>query len=268
MRNWLFSDSWLYFGSWLPVLLLLPVCLLARERIPFANPMESLSFHDQNSEELAQWHSHLDQMAFLQVYDPIEPVNRVIYRFNVGLDKYALKPLTDLYKTAIPKFIRLGIANFFQNIKEIPNTLNNIVQLNGEASLKSSGRLLINTTLGMLGVFDPAEQMGFKYRNSDIGMTLAYYGAGAGPYLMIPVLGPSNLRDAGGLVTEWFVEDEINFLGVPDKTFSEPALFAVYGLNYRNEIQFSYDDFNTPFSYDLIRFLYTRKRELEVVTFE
>ena len=157
------------------------------------------------------------------------------------------------------------MANFFQNIKEVPNTLNNIAQLKGEATLKSSGRLLINSTLGMLGLFDPADSLGVAYRRSDVGMTLAHYGVSGGPYLMIPVLGPHNLRDATGMVSEWFVEDWVNYLGVPEKTFSELPWFAAFGINYRYDLQLTYEDFSSPFSYDMIRFLYSRKRELELI---
>lgn len=238
----------------------------AEERIPYSNPMDQLTFHEKESDHSASDRPDIvGRLAFMDVYDPFEPLNRLLFRFNVRLDRYFLKPLMNLYEAVAPTFIRQGIANFFQNIKDVPNTLNNLAQLKGEAALTSGSRLLLNTTFGLLGVFDPAERAGLKYRRNDLGMTLAYYGMGAGPYLMIPVFGPYNLRDASGMVGELWVEDRIDFLGIPDKTFSDPALFAVYGINYRYEIQFTYDDFLSPFTYDMIRFLYTRKRELELI---
>lgn len=243
------------------ILSLLSSLSLASERIPYANPMDRLTYY--NDSELLS--SGSDRLEFLDVYDPFEPINRVSFRFNVRLDQYFLKPLMNLYEALVPDFMRMGVANFFQNLKEVPNTINNLAQFKGQAALNSSGRLLINTTLGMLGLFDPAESMGITYRESDIGMTLAHYGVSGGPYLMIPVLGPYNVRDTLGMVSGWYLEDWINFLGVPEKTLSELPWFTIYGINYRYKLQLTYDDFSSPFSYDMIRFLYTKKRELELI---
>ncbi|OED45299.1 hypothetical protein ACH42_05155 [Endozoicomonas sp. (ex Bugula neritina AB1)] len=246
------------------LLWLLPSLVLAGERIPYANPMDKLIYHDKD--EVLAFAS--DRFSFFDIYDPLEPINRIFFRFNVQLDQYVLKPIMNLYEALIPGFMRQGVANFFQNLKDVPNTLNNLAQLKGEAALNSSGRLLINSTLGMLGVFDPAESMGITYRRSDIGMTLAHYGVSDGPYLMIPVLGPYNLRDTVGMVLELYVEDWANYLGVSEKTFSELPWFAAYGINYRYKLQLTYDDFSSPFSYDMIRFLYSKKRELELIAAE
>ncbi len=162
--------------------------------------------------------------------------NRLFFGFNSGLDRYFLKPVLNLYRVTVPAFIRKGVSNFFQNMQDVPNTLNGLMQLRAKAALRSGARLVFNTTVGILGFFDPAEAAGLTYQRNDFGMTLARYGIGAGPYLMLPV---------------------------PEHFYSDPAVFAIYGINYRSEIQFTYEDFESPFGYDVIRFLYTRKRELQ-----
>lgn len=233
--------------------------------LAYTHPLQSLKLNDETEELLGQWSRGMDQLQFMAVYDPIESINRSIFRFNRQLDRYFLEPVIDLYEAITPSFVRLGVHHFFQNLKEVSNIFNSILQLNGEKTMKSAGRLLINTTLGVVGLFDPAASMGVPFQQNDFGMTLAHYGVGAGPYLVVPVLGPSSLRDISGLGVDLTVEDRVDFTGVPGKTFSDPEVFAIYGVNYRYTVPMSYDDFSSPFSYDLIRFLYTRKRELQLL---
>ncbi|WP_083232532.1 VacJ family lipoprotein [Endozoicomonas atrinae] len=235
--------------------------IFAQDRIPYSNPMDQLEFYEQHG---SQTRTDIRQLSFINVYDPLEPVNRVFFRFNSTLDRYLLKPALNLYRVTVPSFIRKGVANFFQNMQDVPNTLNSLVQLRAKAALRSGARLVLNTTVGILGFFDPADAAGLTYQRNDFGMTLARYGIGAGPYLMLPVLGPSNMRDSFGLAGDILAQDEVNFLRVPEHYYSVPAVFAIYGINYRSEIQFTYEDFDSPFSYDVIRFLYTRKRELQL----
>ncbi len=235
----------------------------AQDRIPYSNPMDQLEYYEEHGDGAG---SDIRRLAFLDVYDPLEPVNRLFFGFNSGLDRYFLKPVLNLYRVTVPSFIRKGVSNFFQNMQDVPNTLNSLMQLRARAALRSGARLVLNTTVGILGFFDPAEAAGLSYQRNDFGMTLARYGVGAGPYLMLPVLGPSNVRDTFGLTGDILVQDMVNFLTVPEHYYSDPAVFAIYGINYRSEIQFTYEDFESPFSYDMIRFLYTRKRELQLQT--
>ncbi|WP_257253517.1 MULTISPECIES: VacJ family lipoprotein [unclassified Endozoicomonas] len=236
--------------------------VLADQRIPYADPMDTLKFRDTDDELLENWHHN--PMSFMDVYDPLESFNREVFAFNRQLDRYFLEPVMQLYETVTPFFVRIGIAHFFQNLKEVSTLMNNLLQFEGERAVRSVGRLFINSTLGMLGFFDPAESMGLPHHPNEFGNTLAKYGVGPGPYLVVPVIGPFSLRDVSGLVVDLVAEDYIDFLGVPAQVFSEPELFAIYGINYRYTVPMSYDDFSSPFSYDIIRFLYTRKRELEV----
>ncbi|WP_172806765.1 MlaA family lipoprotein [Endozoicomonas arenosclerae] len=236
----------------------------ADQRLPYTDPMQTLKFNDSDDDLLEDWHNRIDRLQFMDVYDPFESLNRQVFAFNRQLDRYFLEPVIQLYETVTPSFVRKGVANFFQNLKEVPTILNSLLQFEGERAVKSAGRLVINSTLGMLGFFDPAESMGLPHKRNEFGTTLAKYGVGAGPYLVVPVIGPYSLRDVSGLVVDLTAEDSIDFTGVPSQVFSEPEVFAIYGINYRYTIPMSYDDFSSPFSYDLIRFLYTRKRELEI----
>ncbi|MGI9281556.1 MAG: MlaA family lipoprotein [Endozoicomonas sp.] len=238
--------------------------VFASQRLPYTNPMDTLKFNDSDDELLEEWHHKMDRMKFMDVYDPLESLNRQVFVLNRQLDRYFLEPVMQLYETVTPSFARIGVANFFQNLKEVPTIMNGILQLDGERTVKSTSRLLINSTLGMLGLFDPAESMGLPHKRNEFGTTLAKYGIGAGPYLIIPIIGPYSLRDVSGLVVDLTAEDYVDFMGVPSQVFSEPEVFAIYGINYRYTVPMSYDDFSSPFSYDMIRFLYTRKRELEL----
>ncbi|WP_422452484.1 MlaA family lipoprotein [Endozoicomonas sp. ALC066] len=243
----------------------LTVCNLpADPSIPYSDPMDTLKYRDPDDQLLEDWHHNMNSMSFMDVYDPLEPFNREVFAFNRQLDRYFLEPVMQLYETVTPFFVRIGIAHFFQNLKEVSTLMNNLLQFEGERAVKSVGRLFINTTLGIFGFFDPAESMGLPHQRNEFGNTLAKYGVGAGPYLVVPVVGPFSLRDVSGLVVDLVAEDYIDFLGVPSQVFSQPDLFAIYGINYRYTVPMSYDDFSSPFSYDIIRFLYTKRRELEV----
>ncbi|WP_051785751.1 MlaA family lipoprotein [Endozoicomonas numazuensis] len=246
------------------MLVLMTFNVNAGQRIPYSNPMDTVKFHDSDDELLEGWHHKIDRMKFMDVYDPLESFNRQVFAFNRQLDRYFLEPVVQLYETVTPSFVRVGVANFFQNLKEVSTVLNSALQFDGERTLKSASRLVINSTLGMLGLFDPATSMGIPHKRNEFGSTLAKYGVGAGPYLVVPVIGPYSLRDVSGLVVDLSAEDHIDFTGVPSQVFAEPEVFAIYGINYRYTVPMSYDDFSSPFSYDMIRFLYTRKRKLEL----
>ncbi|WP_252176765.1 VacJ family lipoprotein [Endozoicomonas sp. 4G] len=252
-------------AGFLFLLLSLTVChVLADQRIPYSDPMETLKYRVSDHELLEDWHYNMSTLSFMDVYDPLESFNREVFAFNRELDRYFLEPIIQLYETVTPFFVRTGVAHFFQNLKEVPTLMNNLLQLEGKRAVKSVGRLFINTTLGVLGFFDPAESLGLPHQRNEFGTTLAKYGVGPGPYLVVPVIGPFSLRDVSGLVVDLATENYIDFLDVPSQVFSEPAPFAIYGINYRYTVPMSYDDFSSPFSYDIIRLLYTRKRALEV----
>jgi len=127
--------------------------------------------------------------------DPLEGFNRKIHAFNNVADKYFLKPLAQGYQTVTPKLLRRGVRNMFTNLDNINNIANNILQGKGSAAAKDTARFLFNASLGLGGFFDPATGMGIPQSDEDFGQTLGVWGVGPGPYLELPFLGPSTLRD-------------------------------------------------------------------------
>lgn len=139
--------------------------------------------------------------------DPFESMNRSIYKFNFKLDRWVLKPVASLYHKHIPRPVRNGVGNFFSNLWE-PNTMvNALLQGKPAKAANSTARFLLNSTLGVLGVMDVATPLGVSKHKEDFGQTLAVWGVGDGPYIMLPFFGPSNLRDTGGLVLQYTLTD-------------------------------------------------------------
>jgi phospholipid-binding lipoprotein MlaA len=135
--------------------------------------------------------------------DPLEGVNRVVWDFNYDvLDKFLLKPLTQGYIAITPKFIRTGLLNASENLEEPANTINNLLQGKPSDSAASLGRFAINSTVGLLGFFDVAKQMGLSRKEEDFGQVLGVWGIGTGPYLMLPALGPSDVRSFTGRIVD------------------------------------------------------------------
>ena len=228
-----------------------------------------------NLEELDE-----DYIASSQVFqltginDSLEPFNRRMYAFNTQLDRKVLYPASHVYSAVVPKPIRKGISNFYQNFSEIPTFVNSILQLKPGKAANALGRFVVNSTVGVLGVADVAKNMGMKRDPETMGDTLGHYGVGTGSYLVLPMFGPSNIRDAIGTgidtVTEGAVrgvaEEKLFFdTGVFDKTvygFTRPV---VTGLNARSMLSMRYGDLNSPFEYDLVRALYHNYRKIQVV---
>ena len=131
--------------------------------------------------------------------DPIEPFNRGVYRFNDALDTAVLKPVATAYRDVTPELIRRGVGNFFANLEDIWSFVNNALQFKGQAAGDSLARFGINTFIGMGGVFDVASDLSIEKHARDFGHTLGYWGVAPGPYLVLPLLGPSSLRDTVAL---------------------------------------------------------------------
>jgi len=228
-----------------------------------------------NLEELDE-----DYIASSQVFqltginDSLEPFNRRMYAFNTQLDRKVLYPASRVYAAVVPKPIRKGISNFYNNFSEIPTFVNSLLQLKPGKAVNALGRFVVNSTIGVLGLADVAKNMGMKRDPETMGDTLGHYGVGTGSYLVLPMFGPSNIRDAIGTgidtVTEGAVrgvaEEKLFFdTGVFDKTvygFTRPV---VTGLNARSMLSMRYGDLNSPFEYDLVRALYHNYRKIQVV---
>ncbi|MBP8884029.1 VacJ family lipoprotein [Ectopseudomonas oleovorans] len=137
--------------------------------------------------------------------DPWESFNRPIFRFNDTVDTYALKPIAQGYRAVTPQFLEDGVHNVFGNIGDVGNLANNLLQGKLHNAGVDTGRLIFNTTFGVLGFFDVAKHMGLRKNDEDFGQTLGVWGLSSGPYLVIPLLGPSTVRDATGRVPDSFL---------------------------------------------------------------
>lgn len=135
--------------------------------------------------------------------DPIEGFNRAMYTFNDKFDRYLLKPVAKGYRAITPKPVRRSISNFFSNLHDPGVMLNNLLQGKPKQAGSDLGRFLVNSTLGIAGLFDVASRMGMEKHNEDFGQTLGKWGVGEGPYLVLPFLGPSNLRDGAAKPVDW-----------------------------------------------------------------
>jgi phospholipid-binding lipoprotein MlaA len=134
--------------------------------------------------------------------DPLEPMNRKIAVFNDTLDDNVLKPVATGYRDYTPELVQTGVSNFFRNLSDVLSTLNNGLQLKGRDTAESLMRVVVNTTIGIYGIFDVATPIGLQRHPEDFGQTLGYWGVPDGPYLVLPVFGPSTVRDASVLPVE------------------------------------------------------------------
>ncbi len=165
-------------------------------------------------------------------HDPLEPVNRAIYRFNDAVDTALIRPLAEGYRAVLPSFVRTGISNFFSNINDVLIALNNLLQGKVAMAASDTGRVLINTTAGVGGLFDVASKMGLEKHNEDFGQTLGFWGIGDGAYLMIPFMGPSSVRDSLGR----FVDAKGDPVGYLNDIPWRNSLWGLRTVNQRAEL--------------------------------
>ena len=138
--------------------------------------------------------------------DPLEPMNRKFYAVNEVLDKYAVKPVVNTYIKITPALIRAAVANFFDNIGDVLSTVNDVLQVKPAKAGADLSRVVINSTLGMAGFVDIASKMGIEAGNEDFGQTLGYWGLGQGPYVFLPLIGPTTFRDGTGLAAQIYAD--------------------------------------------------------------
>ena len=143
--------------------------------------------------------------------DPLEGFNRGVYKFNDVADKAIIKPIATAYKTITPSPIRTGFNNFFNNLGSITTVVNDLLQLKLANAFTDAGRFVINSTFGIAGFIDVAGMDKIEYHKEDFGQTLGHWGVGNGAYLVLPLLGPSSLRDATGLAVDTFTTDPIQY---------------------------------------------------------
>jgi len=147
--------------------------------------------------------------------DPLEGLNRGIYKFNDTADKAVIKPIAGAYKAVLPSPVRTGVSNFFGNLNTFITAINDLLQFKFGKAMDDAGRFVINSTVGILGVIDVASMDNVPQHNEDFGQTLGYWGVGDGAYLVLPFLGPSTVRDTTGLVVDTVAFDPISYIDDP-----------------------------------------------------
>ena len=200
----------------------------------------------------------------LEVYDPLESWNRRVYKFNAQADRYVLLPIVDAYKFTVPAVFRDRISDFFNNLKTPIIFANELLQLKFADALATALRLGANTTFGMFGFVDVATPMGLPKYDADFGQTLGFWGVAAGGYLVLPILGPSNYRDATGTGVDFAASSMVDPLGALSLNSARPAFLTVNVIDARYQQPFRYFQTGSPFEYLLVRFVYTKKREIEI----
>jgi phospholipid-binding lipoprotein MlaA len=138
--------------------------------------------------------------------DPLEPINRATYRFNDAVDRAVLKPVAKGYKRVTPQFMRTGVTNFFDNLEQPTVILSDLLQAKFKPALSDTGRFVLNTTIGIGGLLDPASAAGLEKHDEDLGQAFGKWGIPAGPYLVIPLFGFSTFRDGLGSIGEIYTD--------------------------------------------------------------
>ena len=207
-----------------------------------------------SNEELSE-----SSISYDEIYDPLEPINRAVLNFNFFIDDIAIRPIIKTYKFIAPEPVEKGVSNFFSNLKEPIRTISFIFQGEFYKSFNSIGRFTINT-ITSLGTFDLASKVGMEKNETDFGITLAKSGVSSGPYIIIPIIGPSNLRDFSGDVVEYFVDPISN--NVPNREY----IAISNGLNERAEVDEELDKIREASSdrYEMIKSIYYQNRNAQL----
>jgi phospholipid-binding lipoprotein MlaA len=202
--------------------------------------------------------------AYKEANDPLEPLNRYIFEVNRGIDMIALRPAAEVYRGVLPEGVRDSVRNFLDNLKTPVTLANQILQGDGEGARNTVGRFMANTFIGVGGLFDVVPNV--PKRQEDMGQTLAVWGASEGPYLVLPLIGPSPVRDTAGMVGDYFL-DPVNFYARRENrewiTYSRAIVDGI-DLRSRNietldEIERTSIDF-----YAAVRSLYRQRRNDEI----
>jgi len=200
----------------------------------------------------------------IDVHDPLEPLNRAVYKFNAMFDRAIFIPITELYEFATPTFAQERVSSFFSNLTELNTFANSILQANLERASRAMVRFAVNSTVGLAGLFDPMTALGTNQQREDLGQTFGTWGAGEGPYLVLPILGPSNLRDTAGLIGDTVAYRVVDPFGLASFESDYPVILALRAVDQRHNQGFRYHETGSPFEYELLRLLYTEMRRLDI----
>ncbi len=171
--------------------------------------------------------STMNLSAYTQQKDPFENINRKIYAFNDTLDRNLLKPVAQGYSSTVPTPVKNMVNNFFSNLDDVVVTANDLLQFKFHQAASDGARVVFNTTFGILGLFNVTDRL--EKHNEDLGQTLGYWGLPSGPYVMLPILGPSSIRDGAGLYGDTYFSVISNTKHVPTRN----SAWAMKGLNTR-----------------------------------
>jgi phospholipid-binding lipoprotein MlaA len=196
------------------------------------------------------------------VYDPLEPLNRGVFAFNNALDRALLEPAAKVYNFLTPDFFRAGVQNFMRNLRSPLIVANNVLQGDFKGAGVATARFVMNTVGGIGGLFDMAGANGLPYEPEDFGQTLAVWGFGEGFYLVLPVLGPSSLRDTAGLAVDTYADPVRLYAFNRDEEWIYYTRGAVEGLDNRARLVSAVRDMrrNSLDYYAAVRSAYTQKR--------
>ena len=202
----------------------------------------------------------------MRIFDPIEGFNRGAYKFNARFDQFVFLPIVYSYEFITPVFVQTGIANFFSNLGELTNLTNSILQLKPKSSFYALSRFVINSTVGIGGLWDHATRWEVLEHPEDFGQTMGHYGMGGGPYLVIPIFGPMNTRDGAGLIVDSLAYGAVfgAAFDFNNNTGAAIAFQSTRAISKRQQTKFRYNQSGSPFEYDFVRYLYTQKRKLEI----
>jgi len=190
--------------------------------------------------------------------DPWQGFNKKVFNFNETLDKYIAKPVAEGYQAVTPQPVDNSITNFFSNLEDVLIIFNDLLQLKMVQAASDTGRVLVNTTVGFFGLFDVASKIGLPKHNEDLGQTLGYWGVGSGPYLVLPVLGPSTLRDAFGTGGE--AVSGLGYTNVGDNLAQEAGVYLLRNVDLRADLIAS-EGLISGDKYSFLRSFYLQRRE-------
>lgn len=212
-----------------------------------------------------------EEMEVEEVFDPLSGYNRVMTSFNDALFRHVLTPVAKGYRYVVPEGVRESIGNFFHNLLYPVRGVNNLLQGKLSNTAEETGRFVINTTIGILGLFDPARDwFGLEPHEEDFGQTLGYYGVGAGPHIVLPFFGPSNLRDMFSMYPDAYVDptsisptDGLEKYHIPENYVEYIAIKAVDRVNYVSMHVGEYEDLTKDAVdlYPFLRDLYEQRRK-------
>jgi len=205
-----------------------------------------------------------DGPHLLEVSDSIEGFNRGTYRFNYYFDEYLFIPVVRTYEFILPDYVETRVSNAIDNINEFGNLTNSLYQLKFKAAGITLSRFVVNSTVGIAGLWDPAGNWGLKRQAEDFGQTLGHYGVGSGSFIVLPIMGPSNARDTTGFIADTAAFGLAGPAAWVNDTGITTAFSGTSAVDKRHRTPFRYHQTGSPFEYELLRMLYTLQREIAI----